>query len=104
VVGYERFGGPCCLHLQGSTPRYGAITQKTTDSYHYHSENLKSLFIILNLHIYLDEDSFRGGGGEGWEKGGTYTVKCKLLMKRERYCYRVIASVPMRVSWSQNCG
>jgi hypothetical protein len=23
VVGYQRFGGPCCLHLQGEVPEDG---------------------------------------------------------------------------------
>jgi hypothetical protein len=42
VVGYQRFGGPCCLHLQGemkapkrwypSTTLHGVTTQKTSAS------------------------------------------------------------------------
>jgi hypothetical protein len=66
VVGYQRFGGPCCLHLQGDviggeerncidTGLYlqGSTTQKTSELNFHRRENLKSniryLFCIINF-------------------------------------------------------
>jgi len=35
VVGYQRFGGPCCLHLQGEVTSETLVSQHNTTRRHH---------------------------------------------------------------------
>jgi hypothetical protein len=63
IVGYQRFGGLCCLCLQGEVKMKTAWTSQTTTSFHnttqrhnpedldlnlHHRKNLKSLIVIYD--------------------------------------------------------